>query len=87
MKLTVFALDGQALGTFFNATDDLCIDIEAARDGDNLFGNCGTNVDLHTMTAVEHLVHLFPVGLALLLNQLEKRRNGEHVVLDDAAVV
>ena len=34
------------------------------------------------MTHIEHLVHLFPVGARLLLNELEEGRNGEEVVLD-----
>ena len=39
------------------------------------------------MSHVEHLVHLLPVGAALIVNCSEKRWDGEHVVLDDTAVV
>ena len=39
------------------------------------------------MSHVEDLVHLAPVGVALLLDGAEQGRYGEEVVLDDAAVV
>ena len=39
------------------------------------------------MTAVEHLVHLFPVGAALLADHLKQRWNREHVVFDHLAVI
>ena len=40
-------------------------------------------VDLHAVSHVEDLVHLCPVGAALLLDCLEQRRDGEQIVLDD----
>ena len=58
-----FALDGQAALAFFDVTHNLGIDVEALADGDNLLGNLRTNVDLHTVTHVEYLIHLLPVGL------------------------
>ena len=58
-----FALDGQTALAFLDVTYNLGIDVEALADGDNLLGNLRTNVDLHTVTHVEYLIHLLPVGL------------------------
>ena len=41
----------------------------------------GRQIDLHAVTHVEHFVHFAPVGSALFLNNTEKRRNREQVVL------
>ena len=67
--------------------NDLCIDIEALADSDDFIGVFGTDIDLKTVTAVEHLVHLAPIGTTLLCDDAEEGRHGEHIVLDDAAVV
>ena len=44
-------------------------------------------INLQAMAHVEHLVHLTPVGVALLLDCAEQGRYREEVILDDAAVV
>ena len=62
LELSEFTLDEKALLAFFNVTHNLGIDIEALREGDDLLSNLWTNVDLHAVTHVEHLVHLLPIG-------------------------
>ena len=62
LECTKLTLDGKALLAFFDVTYNLGIDIEALREGDDLLSNLWTNVDLHAMTHVEHLVHLLPIG-------------------------
>ncbi len=47
----------------------------------------GREVHFQAMSHIEHLVHFAPVRIALLLDGLEQRRNGEKVVFDYAAVV
>ena len=87
MEFTVFTLDSQALGAFFNMADNLRVDIESAGDFNYLLSNFGIDIDFHSVTAVEHLVHLLPVSFALFLDELKQRRDGEHVVLHHLAVV
>lgn len=41
-------------------TNDLGINIKAFGDGDNVIGNLFVHVDLHAVTHIEDLVHLFP---------------------------
>ena len=72
---------------FFDASDDLCIDVEALADGNDFFCVLGCEVDFQTMSHVEHLVHLGPVSAALFLNGLEQGRDGEEIVLDDSHIV
>ena len=67
--------------------DNLCVDVEAAAGVDDLLCVFGRNVNFQTVTHVEYLVHLGPVGSALFLDGTEQGRNGEHVVLYHAAVV
>ena len=81
------AADGEAARSFLDVADHLRVDVETLGDGDDLVGILGTDIDLQTVTAVEDLVHLAPVGTALLGDDAEEGRDGEHVVLDDAAVV
>ena len=74
-------------GTSFDVTDDLCIDVEAACDVDDLLCKLGGKIDFETMAHVEHLVHLGPVGSRLLVDGAEQRRNGEEIILDDMQVL
>ena len=69
------------------ASYDLCVDAEALADLDDVLCLVGGEVYLHAVTHVEHLVHLCPVRVALLVDGLEERRHGEHVVLDDVQFV
>ena len=87
VELAELAADGEAARAFFDVAHDLSVDVEALGDGDDLFGILGADIDLETVAAVEHLVHLAPVGAALLGDDAEEWRHGEHIVLDDAAVV
>ena len=73
--------------TLFHTTYDLRIDTEALRDGDDFLGMLRREIDLQTVTHVEHFVHLRPVCAALLVDCPEKRRYREEIVLDDADVV
>ena len=66
----------------FDAAYDLGIDAERLADFYYLLGVLLGQIDFKAMTAVEHLVHLFPVSVALLLDGAEQGRDGEHVVLD-----
>ena len=69
------------------AAYDLSIDTETLRYLDDLLRMLWGKIHLHTMTHIEHLIHLCPVSTALLMNSLEEWRNREKVVLDHAAVV
>ena len=44
-------------------TDDLGIDVKAFGNGDDVICNLFIHVDFHTVTHVEYLIHLLPVGL------------------------
>ncbi len=77
----------QALFPFFYASDNTCVDVEAAAYFDNLFCMLGAYVYLHTMAHVEYLVHFFPVCATLFTYDPEERRNWEHIVLNDMTVV
>ena len=90
-ELPEFA-DNRELITFpllvvVTTANDLGINIKAFGDGDNVIGNLFVHVDLHAVAHVEHLVHLFPRGPRLFLNQLEQGRNGEHIILHDVHVL
>ena len=67
--------------------DHLGIDVETLRKGNHLIGDFRTYVDLHTMAHVEHLIHLLPVCARTLVDGLEQRRNGEHIVFNDTTIV
>src|SRR5574344_534015 len=66
---------------------DLSVDIETLADGYHLFGYFRADIHFHTVSHIEYLVHLLPVGLTFITDNLEERRNGEHVILDHTAVV
>ena len=68
-------------------SDNLCVNVEALAYGNNLFCQFRADVYLHTVSHVEHLVHLFPVCVALFLYRLEEWRYREHVVFHDTTVV
>ena len=87
VELPELAADGEAAGPFLDVADHLRVDIEALADGDDLPGILRADLDLKAVAAVEDLVHLAPVSAALLGDDAEEGRHGEHVVLDDAAVV
>ena len=61
--------------------------LETLADLDNLLCIFGGKVNLQAMTHIEYLVGFCIVGTAFLDDGLEERRNGEHVVLDNPAVV
>jgi hypothetical protein len=84
---TKLTLDSEALLAFLDVTHNLGIDVKALRKGDDLLGNLRTNINLHSVTHVEHLIHLFPVGARTFVDGTEEWGHGEHVVLDDLAVV
>ena len=87
MELAKFTANGERARPFFDVSYDLCIDVEALRDGDYFFGILGTDINLKTMAAVEDFIHLAPVGSALLCDDAEEGRNGEHIILDDTTVI
>ena len=87
VKCSVFRLDGKALDAFLYISDYLCVDIERTGDFDNLLRIFGREVYFHTVTHVEYLVHLFPIGSAFVVDCTEERWYGEHVVFDHTAVV
>ena len=87
-KLTEFRTDDKFLVvTLLYAADDLSVDTETLGDSDDFLRMFRRKIDLEAMTHVEHLVHLGPIGAALLMNGLEERRNREKIVFDDADVV
>ena len=87
IEFSEFALDGEALLAFLDVAHNLSIDVERFRNLDDLLGNLRTNVDFHAVSHVEYLVHFLPVGTRALVDGTEEWGYGEHVVLDDAAVV
>ena len=87
VELAELASDSEAARAFLDAAYDLGVDVEALRDGDDGIGILRPDIDFETVATVEHLVHLAPVGPALLSDDAEEGRHREHVVLDDAAVL
>ena len=67
LECSEFRLDGKALFALLYMSDNLCVDVEAAAYIDNRLCHLGRNINLHAVTHVEHLVHLFPVGAAFFL--------------------
>src|SRR5690606_17990451 len=59
--------------------------LDAERFGycNDVSGNFFGHVQFHPMPHIEDFVHLLPIGAGFFLDQLEKRRNREKVVLDD----
>ena len=87
LESSEFALDGEALLAFLDVAYDLCVNVERLREGNDLICHLRTYVDFHAVSHVEYLVHFLPVCARTIVNGTEQRRNGEHIVLDDAAVV
>lgn len=87
IKRSEFRFDCQRLLSFLNMTDNLCINVERLADCYYLFRNLRTNINFHTVSHVEDLVHFLPISSAFIMNHLEERRHREHVVLYDATVV
>ena len=85
-ELPVLALNEEALSAFLDAADHLRVDVEALRDADDSLCILRSDIDLEAMAHVEDPIHLRPIGAAAVLNDLEQRRDGEHIILDDAAV-
>ena len=83
------ALDGElvALGARLHPADYLGVDIEGFGDVDDFLRFVWRDVDLEPVAHVEDLVHLLPIGAALLLDGLEQWRDGEEVVFDDVDVL
>ena len=88
MEIAELAVDVELLlVASLYAAHDLCVDAEALADLDDALCLVCRQVDLHAVPHVEHLVHLSPVRVALLVDGLEQGRHGEHVILDDVQVV
>ena len=87
VKCSELRLYSETALAFLYASYNLCVDVEALADGNDLLCHFRTYVDFHAVSHVEHFVHLFPVCAALLLYGLEQRRHGEHVVLYHTAVI
>ena len=82
IKFAELTSNGQRALTFLDVAHDLSVDVEALADVDDLLGILGTDIDLQAVAAVEDLVHLAPVSTALLGDDAEEGRHGEHVVPD-----
>ena len=80
-------LYGQTLCSFFDMTNDLGVDVERFANVDYVVCCFWSDVYLHSMPHVEHLIHLSPVGLARLVYGSEEWGKGEEVVFDNVAVV
>ena len=80
-------LNRETLFAFFNVADNLGINIEGLRDGDDLLRYFRTYIDLHAVPHIEHLVHFLPVGARTLMDGFKQRRNGEHIVFYHTAVI
>ena len=65
----------------------LGVDVERLGYLDDVRCGVFVGIDLHAMSHVEHLVHLLPVGLALLVYHLEQRWGGEEVVFHHMQVI
>ncbi len=80
-------LNRETLFAFFNVADNLGINIEILRYLNDFLGNLRTNINLHAVPHIEHLVHFLPVGAGTLVDGFEQRRNGEHIVFHHTAVI
>ena len=80
-------MDGKALLALFDMAHYLGIDVETLADGDYLLCSFGSDVDFHAVTHVKHLIHLSPVCSRAVVDGLEERGHGKHIVLDHLAVV
>ena len=67
--------------------DNLGIDVKRLRECDDLLSNLWTDVNLHAMPHIEHLIHLAPIGSGALVDSTEEWGDREHIVLDHATVV
>ena len=65
----------------------LSVDVEATAQCYHLLSVLGCHINLHSVSHVKHLIHLAPLSAALLLNESEKRRYGEHIVLHHSTVI
>ena len=70
-----------------DASDNLSIDIETLADFDYLLGFVGRKINLQTMSHIEDLIHLLPIGARLLVDGAEERRNREKIVFYDVQVL
>lgn len=73
--------------TCFTATDDLSGDVEGVGNVDDLLCVFFRQINFQTMSHVEYLVHFFPIGAALFLDDFKEWRDREEVVLDNMEVV
>ena len=87
MELPELALDGQAASSLFDMTDNLRVNVETPGYIDHLLGVFRAEVDFQTVSHIEYFVHFRPVCSALLGNSPEKRRDGEHIVFYNLAVL
>ena len=71
----------------FHMANNLAVNVEFFCDGNHLISRLFVGVDLQTVTHVEDLVHLVPVGARGGLDHLEQRRQSQHVVLHDVQLV
>ena len=67
--------------------NDLAINIELLGDGNHFISGLFVGVNLQTVTHVEDLVHLVPVGARGGLDHLEQGRQSQHVVFHDVQFV
>ena len=71
----------------FDAADNLGVDVERLGNLDDLLSFFGWEINLQTVTHVEDLVHLLPIGARLLVDSTEQGWDREEVVLDDVQVL
>ena len=66
-------MDGKASFSIFDMPYDLSFYAKTSTDVDNLLCRVWVEIDFHSVSHVEHLVHLFPFGLAFFFDDLEEK--------------
>ena len=83
-KGAVGTLDGEFFFCgCFNPTHNLGLYTKRLTDGNDLLGHCFIDIKFHAVPHIENFIHFLPSGTRLLLNQLEKRRNGKQLIFYD----
>lgn len=82
-KGSVFALYGKFFTfSLFYMTYNAGINVERLGDTDDIGCYLLWDIEFHAVSTIEYLIHLSPRGMGLLLNEFEKGRYREEVVLD-----
>ena len=88
LKYPVYAFYGEACFVRgLHATYDPGRNAETFRYFNDFSGVFFIQIDFHTVSHIENLIHFGPVGAALLLYKFEQRGFGEQVVFYDVQIL